>query len=40
MNGALATNIVGRITEGMDALAHEAPRMRREGFGELAISAL
>ena len=40
MSGPLATNIVGRITEGIDDLAHEAPRMRKEGFGELAISAL
>ena len=40
MTGPLATNIVGRITRGLDALAHEAPRMRREGFGELAITAL
>jgi hypothetical protein len=34
---ALATNVVGTITEGLDALAHEAPRMRREGMGRLAI---
>ena len=40
MSGPLATNIVGRITQGMDALAHEAPRMRKEGFGEIAISVL
>jgi hypothetical protein len=38
MSGPLATNLVGRITEGIDALAHEAPRMRREGFGQLRIS--
>lgn len=38
MDGPLATNLVGRITEGIDALAHEAPRMRREGFGKLRIS--
>ena len=37
MSGPLAGNIVGTITEGLDALAHEAPRMRREGFGDLAI---
>lgn len=37
VDGALATNLVGRITEGIDALAHEAPRMRREGFGKMAI---
>jgi hypothetical protein len=37
MTGPLATNLVGRITEGIDALAHEAPRMRREGFGKLRI---
>ena len=38
MSGPLATNLVGKITEGIDALAHEAPRMRREGFGEIGIS--
>ncbi len=38
MSGPLATNLVGRITEGIDALAHEAPRMRREGFGKIRIS--
>ena len=34
---ALATNVVGMITEGLDALAHEAPRMRREGMGQMRI---
>lgn len=34
---ALATNVVGTITEGLDGLVHEAPRMRREGMGRLAI---
>lgn len=38
VDGALATNLVGRITEGIDALAREAPRMRREGFGTMRIS--
>ena len=38
MTGPLATNLVGKITEGIDALAHEAPRMRREGFGKMRIS--
>jgi hypothetical protein len=38
ISGPLATNLVGRITEGIDALAHEAPRMRREGFGQMRIS--
>lgn len=38
MSGPLAANLVGRITEGIDALAHEAPRMRREGFGKIRIS--
>jgi hypothetical protein len=38
MSGALATNLVGKITEGIDALAREAPRMRREGFGKMRIS--
>jgi hypothetical protein len=38
MSGPLAANLVGKITEGIDALAHEAPRMRREGFGTMRIS--
>jgi len=38
MSGPLATNLVGRITEGIDALAREAPRMRREGFDKMRIS--
>jgi hypothetical protein len=38
MTGPLATNLVGKITEGIEALAREAPRMRREGFGTLRIS--
>ena len=38
MTGPLATNLVGRITEGLDALAREAPRMRREGFGTMRLS--
>ena len=38
MVGPVATNIVGTITEGLDALAHEAPRMRREGFEAMTIS--
>ncbi len=38
MTGPLATNLVGKITEGIDALAREAPRMRREGFGKMRIS--
>lgn len=38
MSGPLATNLVGRITEGLDALAHEAPRMRREGLGTMTVS--
>ena len=38
MSGPLATNLVGRITQGLDALAHEAPRMRREGFGKMSLS--
>jgi len=38
VDGPLATNLVGRITEGIDALAHEAPRMRREGMGKMRIS--
>ena len=39
MNGPLAANMIGTITDGLTALAHEAPRMRREGFGRLAIRA-
>ena len=38
VDGALATNLVGRITEGIDALAREAPRMRREGMGKMRIT--
>jgi len=38
MSGPIATNLVGKITEGIDALAREAPRMRREGFGKMRIS--
>ena len=38
MSGPLATNLVGKITERIDALAREAPRMRREGFGKMRIS--
>lgn len=38
ISGPLATNLVGQITEGLDALAEEAPRMRREGFGTMALS--
>ena len=38
MSGPLATNLIGKITEGIDALAREAPRMRREGFGKMRIS--
>lgn len=34
---ALATNVVGTITQGIDALAHEGPRMRREGMGQMRI---
>jgi hypothetical protein len=38
MSGPLATNVVGTITEGLEALVHEAPRMRREGMKTMAIS--
>jgi hypothetical protein len=38
MSGPLATNVVGTIIEGLEALVHEAPRMRREGMGTMAIS--
>ncbi len=40
ISAALATNVVGRIAEGLDELAHEAPRMRREGMGKMTISVL
>jgi len=38
MSGPLATNLAGKIIGGIDALAREAPRMRREGFGKMRIS--
>jgi hypothetical protein len=38
LSGPLAANLVGKITDGMDALAHEAPRMRREGFSTMRIA--
>lgn len=38
INGPLAVNCVGRIIEGLDAMAHEAPRMRREGMGKMRLS--
>jgi len=38
MSGPLATNVVGSITEGLEGLIHEAPRMRREGMGSLSVS--
>jgi hypothetical protein len=38
ISGPMATNLVGKITDGIDALAHEAPRMRREGFGKMRLS--
>ena len=38
MVGPMATNVVGTITVGLDALAHEAPRMRREGFAAMTFS--
>jgi hypothetical protein len=37
MSGPLASNLVGRITHGLDAMQREAPRMRREGFGTMTI---
>jgi hypothetical protein len=38
INGPLAVNCVGRITDGLEALAHEAPRMRREGMGKIGLT--
>ncbi len=40
VSAPLATNVAGRITEGLDGLAHEAPRMRREGMGRMTISVV
>jgi hypothetical protein len=40
MSGPLATNVVGSITEGLEGLIQEAPRMRREGMGSLAMSLM
>ena len=40
MSGPLAANMVGTITDGLTELSHEAPRMRREGFGDLSIQLL
>ncbi len=40
ISGPLAANIVGTITDGLTELAHEAPRMRREGMGQLSIERL
>ena len=37
MSGPLASNLVGRITQGLDAMQKEAPRMRREGMGKISI---
>jgi hypothetical protein len=37
ISGSLATNVVGTITDGLEALVHEAPRMRREGMGDMRI---
>jgi hypothetical protein len=39
-SGPLASNLAGRITQGLDALQREAPRMRREGMGTMTISAI
>jgi hypothetical protein len=38
ISGPLATNVVGRITRGLDGLITEAPRMRREGMGPMRIT--
>jgi hypothetical protein len=39
ISGALATNVVGRITEGLDRLITEVPRMRREGMRVMQLTA-
>jgi len=38
--GPLATNVVGTITEGLEKLQTEAPRMRREGMGTMSFSLI
>lgn len=38
--GPLATNVVGKIIEGLEDLRVEAPRMRREGFGQMQLSLM
>ena len=38
ISGALATNVAGRITQGIDELITEAPRMRREGMGPMRLT--
>jgi hypothetical protein len=37
ISGPMATNVVGRITRGLEGLITEAPRMRREGMGPMKI---
>jgi hypothetical protein len=37
ISGPMATNVVGRITSGLEGLITEAPRMRREGMGQMKI---
>jgi hypothetical protein len=38
--GPLPLNVFGTVTEGLEDLAKEIVRMRREGFGPLALSRL
>jgi len=38
ISGPLATNVAGRITNGLDGLITEAPRMRREGMGPMRLT--
>ena len=38
--GPLPVNLFARIVEGLDRLGDEAPRMRREGFGNMSVKRL
>lgn len=38
ISAPIATNVVGKVVSGLDKLRVEAPRMRREGFGDMRLS--
>jgi hypothetical protein len=38
--GPLAVNLFARIVQGIEKLGDEAPRMRREGFGNMMIKSV